>query len=59
MQIFRPEDLRSKRPSIQDIPDLTPKPVQIMKTPDIAWVVEKLKELEARIERIERELKLR
>ncbi|MEM2925084.1 MAG: hypothetical protein QXJ68_05290 [Methanocellales archaeon] len=58
MQIFRPEDLRrDKRPSIQDIPDLTPKP--IMKTTDINWVVEKIRELEARIERIERELRLR
>ncbi len=59
MQIFRPEDLRGRRPSIQDIPDLVPKPAPIMKTADAAWMVEKLRELEARIERIERELKLR
>ncbi len=63
MQIFRPEDLR-KRPSIKDIPDLTPKPippsVQIKTTmPDIAWIINKLKELETRIDRIEKEMKLR
>lgn len=63
MQIFRPEDLRGRRPDIKDIPDLIPEPmpkpdIQKHPTPDLAWVVDKIKELEMRIEKIEKALKL-
>jgi hypothetical protein len=63
MQIFRPEDLKGGRPRIKDIPDLIPEPIpkpDIQKPikQDLAWIVDKIKELEMRIERIEKALKL-
>lgn len=58
MRVYSPKDVEGRKPAIADIPDLSPEiDLKLPKT-DIGWLMEKIKDLEKRVERLEKELKI-